>query len=86
MTKGYIGPSGPDIPGHLFVLGRDDGQEKKNQEAKAMARACISRVRKYIRFTRDTGKTGDRAHDGGAARRAAFSSTRTLRATPPPTS
>jgi hypothetical protein len=39
----------------LFVLGRKDGQEKKNQEAKAMARACISRIIKYVKYTRKSG-------------------------------
>jgi hypothetical protein len=41
--------------GHPFVLGREDGQEKKNQEAKAMARACISRIITYVKYARKSG-------------------------------
>ena len=42
--------------GHLLVLAREDGQEKKNQEAKTLVRKCICKIRKEVTFTRKNGK------------------------------
>lgn len=45
--------------GHIIVHGREDGQEKKNQEAKAISRRCVRRLTKFVSYVKKNGTRVD---------------------------